>query len=201
MQQASLQAGKDGRIPVLNTPMIGFFSLRAALNGLRIAPLDAAAAARAPWFYADSRSLMRRDIKQPLYDFSALLDRPWSPAAPDNDGVCILRGGMGDGTWARHVRLLNRIFAGNEYLIPAAANATMPCEMAAAEGRQAVLFSDAPFTVSVAGRDEPAQRDETTGIYFAIQKAGMGGRLTIRSATQVDAAVAVLPAWMAVQQY
>jgi hypothetical protein len=172
VHSAQFEFSPDGTMEVLRTPMYGYFMLEAALRGgvARCVPFDLLGG-RA--FYADSRSLMRDDPKTPLKELPAILDLPARFVSPENCGIGVLRFGDGAGDWCRQTRLLNRLFAGNEYRI-----LTLGClpDMT----KQTVCFSQAPF----AG----GERDAASGLYYSVGAS--------RGFNRISCAETVLPGWM-----
>jgi hypothetical protein len=168
----------DGKIPVLWTPMYGYFLLEASLRGGDAQCLSLATIGDQT-FYADSRSLMRDDPKTPLGDLPQILSIPSRFVSPVSAGVGVLKFGDGDDQWGRQTRLLNRLFCGNEYRILA------PGSVPDAS-RRAVFFSKEFFAGS--------ERDAGSGLYYS------GGKVCQES-TPVFCAEAVFPDWMSLQTF
>jgi hypothetical protein len=179
VQQADLRFDDRMSIRVLRTPMSGYFMLAASLRGGFAECRDYAELSDG-YFYADSRSLMRDDPKTPLRFLDEILSLPAHFISPVLDGVGILEFGSGDDRWGRQTRLLNRLFAGNEYRI------VLPFDPAEFRDRKTVIFSNQPF--------EKARQDDQTGLYYSEESGS-------RSAPRVYRAVAVLPSWMSFQAF
>ena len=89
----------------------------------------------------------------------------------------MLAAGLGDAAWGTQTRLLNRLFAGNEYRI-GAADAELPRD------RLPIWFASSEF--------EGAQLDEETGWYYSRVPAR--GR-------PIRVAYLALPRWMSVTAF
>jgi hypothetical protein len=169
----------DGRsIKVLQTPMFGYFMLAASLRGARADCRNYAELSNR-CFYADSRSLMRDDPKTPICFLDEILTIPAHFVSPVLDGVGVLRFGTGDDQWGRQTRLLNRLFAGNEYRV-------FPCDPAGSQNHVTIAFSERAF----AG----ARQDDQTGLYYSKERASC-------QVPEKFCAAAVFPAWMSLQSF
>ncbi len=184
--------------PVLVSPQIGLFELRAAQEGALVKPVSIAQAQRNPeGIWAETRMLLRRDPKQPGFDAAAsLLDAPAEPVSPNIEGLSVVRFGEGDGAWSREIRLLRRLFEGAEYRI-------RPVSDAPPLGHTVVFFSETPFAVRRPGPDRKAERviaerDAETGYHASVQAGLPGGpyRVEIPLGATVRQAVRVWPDWM-----
>ena len=172
-RSAELVADEAGRIPVLFTPMFGYFMLEASLRGYTADHLSWAHM-QDDVFYMDSRTLTRQDMKFGGA-MDALLDQPITVVSPDQDGIVVLKIGAGDTAWGRRTRLLNRLFAGNEYRIVAG-------DVSVPDGHPVVWFAERPFAGGV--------HDEVTGWYYS------------RTPADTDwLAYSALPGWMSVQAF
>lgn len=177
VHSAQFEFSPEGTIEVLRTPMYGYFMLEAALRGGSVQ--FRSSAERSGSFYADSRSLMRDDPKTPLRDLPQILELPALFVSPVLEGVGILRFGAGDDQWGRQTRLLNALFAGNEYRV---LNPGRQPDAA----RQAFYFSSRPFAGSA--------RHESSGLYYSTEPPAA-------VADGVRPAEAVLPRWMSIQTF
>ncbi len=103
-------------VPVLWTPMFGYFMLRASLeNGvaecLPFSDLEGVE------FYSETRTWMRIDPKFAQNEISALLDLPSKPVSESFFGVEVREFGVGDMKWSEQNRELAEFFGGSEYRI------------------------------------------------------------------------------------
>lgn len=178
VRQARFQCSADGTVPVLYTPMSGYLLFSASLQDKRAVRASRQKFSGAA-FYADSRSLMRDDPKSPLKSLNQMLLRPARFVSPVSAGIGILRFGEGDLMWCRQTRLLNRLFAGNEYRIYSA-------DTVGRENRKTIWFSETPF--------DGAQRDADTGFFWS--------RVPPKDKTRpASRAEAVWPGWMSMQAF
>jgi len=173
-QNTVFEENPAGEVPVLITPMSGYLLFAASLQG-KTAHRSSFEALSGSAFYADSRSLMRDDPKTPLWALSQVLALPARFVSPALEGLGVLKFGEGDDRWGRRTRLLNRLFAGNEYFV-VSMDDPLPSD------RGVVPFSDAPF--------EGARMDEPTGLYYG---EGMS--------TKTKWAVMVHPNWMSLRTF
>lgn len=173
-QSAAFEPDESGSIRVLASPMGGYLFLAASLQGLT-AQQRGWEDLRGQTFYLDSRTLARSDVKFRQTGLFELLDGPLEIVSAEFDGIAILRTGSGDGQWGERAKLLNRLFAGNEYRIGPGAG-SVPA------GHQAVWFDAVAFPGS--------QQDESTGWYYGVE----------RSPTEW-VAWSALPDWMSMQRF
>lgn len=179
VHSASLDFSSDGTLNVLRTPMYGYFMLEASLRGGFAECRDYAELSNR-CFYADSRSLMRADPKTPLEALQQILVLPAHFVSPSFDGVGVLQFGQGDDQWGRQTRLLNRMFAGNEYRI-------LPPGRSPDVTKQSLCFSQNYF--------EGGVRDAETGIYY------LNGAQCTTIDESVFCAETSLPQWMSIQTF
>ena len=176
VQSAEFRPAADGSVPVLATPMYGYFLLGASLQGLWADCGSYDRLAGRP-FYMDSRTLMRRDVKFSLRERESILDSPIEVVSEDIEGIAVLRVGRGDQRWGQQTRLLNRLFEGNEYRV-GGLTARTPAD------RTMLWFGPDYFSW--------AQQDEATGWYYRSSPA---------TGHNVRKAWSALPAWMTVQSF
>jgi hypothetical protein len=174
VESAAFERNADGVVPVMFSPMYGYFMLTASLRDF---PMEI----RAPggWddqpFYIDSRALSRTDVKFRAATISDWLSRPTRVASPEFSGIAVIRVGDGDDEWNRRTRLLNRLFAGNEYRLGDTAE-RVPA------GHTVWYFDRDPFADS--------EQDRETGWHFSPHFAAGAHK-----------AWSALPAWMSVQAF
>jgi hypothetical protein len=173
VRAAELEVDGAGTVPVLFSPMYGYFRLAGVLRGQAVTFDDAAGWGATP-FYVDSRTLARADVKFRLRGGADLLERPMRVVSPELDGIAVVQVGAGDLVWSMQTRLLRGWFGGNEYRIGAAGTA-VPA------GHRAVWFAAEPF----AG----AEQDAATGWWTSTNPA------------PVRVAWTALPGWMSVQSF
>ena len=178
VRQADFRFDGGHSIKVLRTPMFGYFMLAASLRGGFAAGIDDTELSKG-CFYADSRSLMRDDPKTPLRSLDEILALPAHFVSPVADGVGVLEFGAGDNRWGRQTRLLNRLFAGNEYRVFSCAPVEHP-------PRMTVVFSEQPF--------DGSRQDDQFGLYYSRE-------WTSCQAPGFFYAASVLPAWMSLQAF
>jgi hypothetical protein len=177
VQRADFRFDDRRAIPVLYTPMYGYFMFEASLRGGFADCLPFAQLAGRP-FYADSRSLMRDDPKTPLNELSDILDLPSRFVSSENYGISVLCFGEGNLQWGRQARLLNRLFGGNEYRLLDDAVAPDP-------RRKKVWLSPEPFSGS--------HQDIASGFYYSFDRGpSIPGALC---------AQAVWPEWMSFRAF
>ena len=165
---------EHGAIQALFSPMGGYILLATSLQGVR-AELSSFTDLQGQRFYVDSRTLARDDVKFRQSGLDTLLDGPLLPVSPEFDGIAILRTADGDSVWSQRARLLNRLFAGNEYRI-ATGDQPIP------EGHAAIWFDSDPFSGS--------QQDSGTGWFYSRE-----------AAARKFVAWTALPTWMSIQQF
>ncbi len=172
------EADATGRYAIVTTPMYGYLMLSGSLQGLTgEARSFQLMEDKAP--YLDSRTLSRADVKFGAAGWMQdVLEEPIEVVSPEFDGISILRLGVGDHTWAQRARLLNEIFAGDEYRIGVASEVVPPA------GHRAIWFAEQAF--------DQAQRDQRTGWY--VQR-------TASTSEGVYVAWAALPDWMSVRAF
>ncbi|MBM4152427.1 MAG: hypothetical protein FJ220_02750 [Kiritimatiellaceae bacterium] len=175
MQSAKLEFDNH---PVLWSPMFGYFKLAASLQG-DVAQLYSFSDLSNRPFYAESRSLMRKDPKTPLSSISDVLHQPSRFISPVLHGVGILQFGDGDLNWGRQTRLLNHLFSGNEYRVVTAPDMIPP-------NRMIWAFSENAF--------ESAQVDPSTGLYYSNDPKSFSG-------VGLTFAHTVLPSWMSLGSF
>lgn len=173
-RSAEFSPDEHGRIQAIFTPMGGYVLLAASLQGIRAERLSFAEL-QGQSVYIDGRTLARDDVKYQQSGMDRLLGGPLLPVSPEFDGIAILRTADGDLEWGRRARLLNRLFAGNEYRI-ASGDQQIP------EGHAGIWFGSEPFPGS--------QQDSGTGLFYSREPA-----------TSEFVAWTALPAWMSVQQF
>jgi hypothetical protein len=173
VRQADFHFDDRNSMDVLHTPMTGYFMLEASLRGGFARSHSFDRLGDRP-FYADSRSLMRADPKTPIRFLDEVLTLPSRFVSPVSDGLGVLEFGSGDDRWGRQTRLLNRLFAGNEYRVFSSDQTEFP-------KYATVVFSTQPFA--------QARRDEASGLYYVTGDVPL-------SAAGIYRAVAVLPSWM-----
>ena len=178
VRRAEFRFDNRHSIKVLRTPMFGYFMLAASLRG-GFAEGHNYTELSNSCFYADSRSLMRDDPKTPLRFLDEILTIPAHFISPVLDGIGVLELGVGDDRWGRQTRLLNRLFAGNEYRV-------FLCDPAESLGRMTVAFSEQSF--------DSARLDDQTGLYYSKERLSC-------SAPGCFCAASVLPAWMSLQAF
>ncbi len=178
VQRTEFEVDGQSLVPVLCTPMSGYLLLGASLQG-KTAQRASFEELAGTSFYVDSRSLMRDDPKTPLHALSQILVLPTHFVSPVLDGIGILEVGIGDGRWGRQTRLLNRLFAGNEYRV---INMGAP----ASSERKTITFSER-FS-------EGFRQDEQTGLYYSEGCAPFAGQ-------RVRQASAVFPFWMSLRAF
>jgi hypothetical protein len=178
VHSAQFDFSPEGIIDVLYTPMYGYFMFEASLRE-GFAALHEYDKLPARDFYADSRSLMRDDPKTPLNALPQILSLPAHFVSSVSGGVGVLRFGLGDAEWGRQTRLLNRLFAGNEYRI-------LSSDDRPGETDRIVCISQIPF--------DGSERDEASGLYYSVGTTASlpaGSRCVRR----------VLPGWMSLQAF
>jgi hypothetical protein len=177
VDSAEFDFAPDRSMPVLRTPMYGYFLLEASLRGgtAHCRPLSELEGAS---FYVDSRSLMRDDPKTPLKQLDRILRLPSQFVSPTVEGIGVLQVGPGDLAWSKQTQLLNRLFVGNEYRVfsDCPGNST---------AHRIVCFSDQPF--------ERARQDAVSGLYYSKEKN--------EGSENLSCAVAVFPDWMSMQAF
>ena len=178
VRQADFRFDSGHSIKVLHTPMFGYFMLAASLRGGFAVGLSDTELSNSR-FYADSRSLMRDDPKTPVRFFDEILALPAHFVSPVSDGIGVLELGAGDGRWGRQTRLINRLFAGNEYRV-------FSCDQTKPLNRMTVVFSEQSF--------DGARQDDQTGFYYSKEWISC-------SAPGCFYATSVLPAWMSLQAF
>lgn len=176
VRAAELEVDRDGRFRVLATPMVGYFMLEASLRGVTADKRGYAELKGAP-FYMDSRTLMRRDVKFSLAAKEEILRGRTRKVSPEFDGICVLLIGRGDETWGEQTRLLNRLFAGNEYRVGSVDSPRPP-------NRTLFWFSPRHFSW--------ATRDPETGWYYSDSRVQERG---------VREAWSALPKWMTIESF
>jgi hypothetical protein len=178
VRKADLRFDDRRSIKVLHTPMYGYFMLAASLRG-GFAECRSYAELSNGCFYADSRSLMRDDPKTPIYSLKEILSLPAHFVSPVSDGIGILEFGTGDNRWGSQTRLLNRLFAGNEYRILTVGKAGIPT-------RATIAFSRQSF--------DGARKDDQTGLYYFEEQVPC-------SSLGLYYASTILPSWMSLQSF
>lgn len=176
VKAASLEPAEHGRVRVLVTPMYGYFLLATSLDGLSV-ERDSLKAFADHAFYLDSRTVSRADAKFPSDRLRALLTTPAEWVSPVVDGIGVVRVGSGDPDWGAPLRLLNRLFAGDEYRIG-------PPDADVPTGHTVRWF--APHTF------DGAEQDPATGWYYSR---------TASNAEGVRKAWSALPAWMSIRAF
>jgi hypothetical protein len=163
---------------VLYTPMYGYFMLEASLRGgfAHCLPLEKLGNES---FYADSRSLMRDDPKTPLGALQQILALRSNFVSPVSGGVGVLQFGEGDLKWGRQTRLLNRLFAGNEYRI-------LTPDRFPDETKRRVWVSQIFFAGS--------EQDVDSGLYYSVDAGAIAPEGSFCAET-------VLPGWMSLQAF
>lgn len=178
VRSAHFEFSADKTVDVMFTPMYGYFMLEASLR-------DGFARCRSytelsnRCFYADSRSLMRDDPKNPIQDLPQILSLPVHFVSPVSGGTGVLQFGQGDFRWGRRTQLLNRLFAGNEYRL------LNPGARPDAD-RKTVCFSELFF--------DGSEQDAVSGFYYSV-----GIRQDVPD--WVYCAQSVLPEWMSLKAF
>lgn len=178
VRSAKFEFSSAGTMPVLSTPMFGYFMLEASLRG-GFADCLPFSQLRGRPFYADSRSLMRDDPKTPIGELSEILDLPARFVSPENCGIGVLRFGAGDLEWGRRTRLLNQLFGGSEYRLQRA-------EQVVEDTRKMVCISSASFPGS--------RSDAGSGLYYSFD-------CDARFVPGALCAQAVWPEWMSFRAF
>lgn len=181
-------------IPVLWSPMFGYFMLRASLeNG--VAECRGLADWGARPFYAETRTWMRADPKFGQAELSDLLRLPSESASDDFEGIEVRRFGKGDTGWAVRTQFLNHLFQGNEYRLYAAESLVgQPWP-----SRRRVLFSKSRASLQWA-LDAGRVVRHAFGAYFYTEACPKDFDV-VWNRSSVMAAVAVYPDWMSFQAY
>lgn len=182
---------KAGPVPVLWSPMFGYFMLRASLeNGV------ADCRGFSHWgeqsFYAETRTWMRADPKFGQEGMAALLDVPSTSVSEEAGGVEVRRFGAGESEWGNRVDFLNRIFSGNEYRIYGADQFS---NLPAING---VFFSKSRKSL-LSVLPNHAEIKDFCGFYYA--RVAVNEIKPGVEASSVMVATAVRPDWMSIQSF
>ncbi|MFC1468035.1 hypothetical protein ACFLQY_05060 [Verrucomicrobiota bacterium] len=185
---------EDGPVPVLWSPMFGYFMLRASLEDgvAECKPLSHWAGKS---FYAETRTWMRLDPKFGQVGRSELLRTLSEPVSRDLGGIEVRRFGRGDDGWAERTRFLNRLFAGNEYRVYNVDDFSVD---QLAGPRRVVLFSK-----KIKSLQGVLSIDHEVGKLGAFYYALLDSReiSVVDDGDHVMVAVAVFPDWMSVQAF
>jgi len=144
-QSVDYQTAPDGRVPILDTPMSAYLKLAATLQGkpFRLVPSSS------PWFYMDSRHLVRR---VPAFGGSKEADWrdrfqnrniEWASPIINDYGIVRLSAGRPNAEFQRMARL-SRIFEGNEFREIPPGDSFAPARW---EGKTLVFLADRPFAI------------------------------------------------------
>lgn len=199
----------DGRVPLLDTPMVNYLELAVRLQNKTPAVLDSWPSGSCAFVYTDARSLTRQQSAGPSRDLSSLLRWQVSVASRDSQSGQPILLVQARGPASEEARLfseLRRYFSGREFEVFFANQATLGDHgtLELTPPYQYVLFSDAiPCSVDTPVGDVSRSGNGARGFLrlawdWSHERRQSLVRVNCRSAKLWGWAQSVLPPYMSI---